>query len=109
LPALDRVAFFALDQRGVDTVAVCASETAGGHPSLTVDDLTANDSAKRRVRFHALAVNVKNPPASTVPLYEHIDAAGDRRAYSTEEALTLPGFQRQERPICRVWRNPWRR
>jgi hypothetical protein len=109
LPDLDKIAFFALDQPGADTVAVCASETAGGQPSLFVDDPPTNDSAKRRVRFHALAVNAKNPPASTVPLYEYVDASGDRRAYATEDALTLQGLVRQERPICRVWRNPWRR
>ena len=106
LPDLNEIAFFALDQPGVDTVAVCESETAGGHPSLIVDDPPTNDSAKRRVRFHALAVNSKNPPASTVPLYEYIDASGDRRVYATDEALTLQGFVRQERPICRVWPTP---
>jgi hypothetical protein len=109
LPDLEEIAFFALDQPGVDTVAVCASETAGGHPSLVVDDPSKNDSAKRRVRFHALAVNAKNPPASTVPLYESVDAANDRRAYATDDSLTLRGFVRQEKPICRVWHNPWRR
>src|SRR5260221_8205969 len=61
VPDLDAIDFFALDQPGVDTVAVCASETAGGQPSLTVDDAPANDIAKRQVRFHALAVNAKNP------------------------------------------------
>jgi hypothetical protein len=109
LPDLEQIAFFALDQNGVDTVAVCVSETAGGHPSLTVDDLTANDSAKRRVRFHALAVNAKNPPGSTVALYEYVEAGGDRRTYSTDAGLSLPGFERREQPLCRVWRNPWRR
>ncbi len=106
---LDEIAFFALDQPGVDTVAVCASETAGGQPSLFVDDPHTSVTAKRRVRFHAVAVNAKNPPASTVPLYEYVEEASDRRAYAVEGSHEPQGFVRQEQPLCRVWPNPWRR
>jgi hypothetical protein len=108
-PDLNRIAFFALDRPGVDTIVVCRVQTVNGNQGLKVDDPLRTDSAKRSVAFHALAANAKNPPPSTVPLYEFVDAAGDRRAYSTDAALSLPGFERREQPLCRVWRNPWRR
>ena len=54
-----------------------------------------------------MAANAKNPPAATVPLYEYIEKGSGRRAYSTEKSLDLAGFERQEKPLCRVWRNPW--
>jgi hypothetical protein len=108
-PDVNRIAFFALDQPGVDTVVICRTRGANGKSGLKVDDSPVTNSAKRSVAFHALAVNAKNPPASTVPLYESVDSTGDRRAYSADGALKLPGFERRESPVCRVWRNPWRR
>ena len=108
-PDFNRIAFFALDQPGVDTIAICQTQTASGKSQLIVHDPRRDDSAKRKTAFHALAVNAKNPPASTVPLYEFVDAAGDRRVYSTDAALSLPDLERRKQPLCRVWRNPWRR
>lgn len=107
-PDLARIAFFALDQPGVDTVSVSESKSSAGHFILTVEATPRTDSAKAQFQFFALTANTKNPPATTVPLYEYIEKGNGRRAYSTEPALKLTGFERQESPLCRVWRNPWR-
>ena len=101
-PDLARIAFFALDQPGVDTVTVSQSKTGAGNPCLKVESSARTDSAKSQFQFFALAANMKHPPAATVPLYEYIERGSDRRAYSTEKSLELPGFERQEKPICRV-------
>jgi len=107
-PDLARVAFFALDQPGVDTVPVSNSKTSAGHFSLSVELTPRTDPTKPEFQFFAVAANTKNPPATTVPLYEYIEKGSGRRAYSTETSLKLTGFERQEKPLCRVWRNPWR-
>jgi hypothetical protein len=107
-PDLDKIAFFALDQPGVMTVCVNESKTAAGHRSLKLDAPPDDAGKDPPFQFFALAAETANPPASTVPLYEYAEDASDRRAYSTDTTLDLAGFKRRERPLCRVWRNPWR-
>jgi hypothetical protein len=107
MPDLERVAFFALDRPGVNTVAVREPKTAASHPSLEVGPPPAGADAKSGFQFFALAADAESTPAATVPLYEYVDKSADRRAYSTDRELVLPGFQRREKPVCRVWRNPW--
>ena len=107
-PGLAEIAFFALDRPGVNSVSVYESQTDAAHPCLRLGTPRAGD-ARPGFQFFAHAADEKDPPKATVPLYEYIDAARDRRTYSTEEGLTLPGFKRQERALCRVWPNPWRR
>jgi hypothetical protein len=107
-PDLGRIAFFALDQPGVDTVSIRHSKVEGEHPSLKVEVTPGSDPAKAQFQVFGLDANTKNPPAATVPLYEHIEKKSGRRAYATENSLDLAGFERSETPLCRVWRNPWR-
>src|SRR5262249_3267054 len=108
-PDSGRIAFFALDRPAANTIVVRESKTAAGHPSLEPDRPPAGADAKSGFQFFALAAEAENPPAATVPIYEYADKSGDRRAYSTDRELDLPGFQRREKPLCRVWRNPWQR
>jgi hypothetical protein len=56
--------------------------------------------------FYALPADAKRRPAGARPLYEYRKREGDRRAYSMEAELPLPGFVREERPLCFVWRRP---
>jgi hypothetical protein len=107
VPDPRRIAFFALDRPGLNTIAVRESKTAAGHPSLEVGPPAAGADVKSGHQFFALAADAENAPAATVPLYEYADKSGDRRAYSTDRELALPGFQRREKALCRVWRNPW--
>jgi len=104
-PDLGRIAFFALDLPAANTIVVRESKTAAGHPALDF----SSGRGGGRIQFFALAADAESPPAATVPLYEYTDKAADRRAYSTDRDLALPGFQRREQPLCRVWRNPWHR
>jgi hypothetical protein len=108
-PDFDRIAFFALDQPGVSTIAVHESKTTAGHPILKVGSPANPEHAKPPFRFFALAAESDDPPVATVPLYEFVDHTADRRAYSTDPAPPLAGFQRSEKPLCRVWPNPWRK
>src|SRR5262249_33174820 len=101
--------FFALDRPSLETVGIVESKTAGGQPCLKFDPPGRTDSAKSENQFFGLAVETKSPPAATVPLFEYVDSAGDRRAYSTDRNLHLSGFQRNEKPLCYVWQNPWRK
>jgi hypothetical protein len=91
-------AFFALDRSIPGTVAV--EETADG-------ELRVGPAAGKTL-FHALPANQAKPPATTIPLYAFIHSDGKKRAYSTDEKWTAPGYRRLEKPLCRVWRNPMR-
>ena len=108
-PDLTRIAFFAIDRPGTDTITVAESKTDAGDRSLQVIAVNRSAPADSNIVFYAVACDANDAPAATVPLYEYIEQATGRRAYSTEKALDVKGFERQERPLCRVWRNPWRR
>lgn len=66
--------------------------------------------------FYALPADAKDAPATTAPLYEFTRAADGARAYGTETEprfagaapANTAGFTRSERPLCRVWRSPYR-
>jgi hypothetical protein len=91
------VAFFALDRPGKGTVPVHAGEAgleAGTRPGTPL--------------FHALPADMKEPPATAVPLYEFVPEDGKKRAYSIDADATIPGYRRAEKPLCLVWRNPIR-
>jgi hypothetical protein len=90
-----RVAFFAPDRPFRGSVPVVA-----GKDGLEVG------AKPEEVLFHALPADAEKPPSETTPLYEYRPKGGGRRAYSTDPDLALPGYERQEKPLCRVWRVP---
>jgi hypothetical protein len=55
--------------------------------------------------FYVLAADTKDPAKPTVPLYEYVSEGG--RMYSTSAEWKRPGYKRSERPVGRVWSNPW--
>lgn len=90
-----RIAFFAPDLPGVDTVPVFQENGrlrvgSKGDPGTPA--------------FYALPADTADPPPTTTPLYEFVN--GKRRAYTTDTAWTKPGFRRLEQPVCLVWKNP---
>ncbi|HZT81707.1 MAG TPA: hypothetical protein VFA26_15880 [Gemmataceae bacterium] len=93
-------AFLALDRPAKGTIAVRQDErgrlTAGG----------AEEGPKPL--FHALPADVKEPPATTAPLYEFVHEKHGSRFYTTDAGWSKEGYRREERPVCRVWRNPGR-
>ena len=91
-----RVAFFAPDRPFHGGVAVLAGK----------DGLSVGGAEEKGALFYALPADAKDPPTGARPLYEYRPKDGGRRAYSVDPALALPGYERAERPLCRVWRRP---
>jgi hypothetical protein len=91
-----RVAFYAPDRPSPGSVAVLAGKNG----------LRLGGSDDRDAVFYALPADAKGAPAATTPLYEYRPRDGSRRAYSVDTALSLPGYERAERPLCLVWRQP---
>jgi hypothetical protein len=87
-----RLAFFAPDRPRPGTVPVLRDR----------DGLLIGKAGERGALFHALpAKGPANP--TTVPLYEYRHRQDKRRAYSVDANLALPGYDRVEQPLCRVW------
>ncbi|HEX5272755.1 MAG TPA: hypothetical protein VFW33_19795 [Gemmataceae bacterium] len=91
-------AFFALDRPRPGSVAVYA---AGGLR-------TEAPAAGAKPVFHALPADLRDPPATAIPLYEFVHADGKRRTYTTDRHWHGEGFTRSEKPLCLVWRSPTR-
>ena len=91
-----RIAFFAPDRPFRGGVGVLAGK----------DGLHVGGAEEKGALFYALPTDTKAPPAGARPLYEYRRKDGDRRAYSVDPALSLPGYERAERPLCLVWRRP---
>jgi hypothetical protein len=95
-----RPVWFALEREGQGTLPVRLTRENDGFV------LKAGDRARETsglACFHALPADAPNPPATTVALWEY-ERPGLPPVYSTDDEI--PGLQRSERPICRVWRNP---
>ena len=92
-----RIAFFAPDLPGVDTVPVFQE-----NGRLRVG--TRSDAGAPS--FYALPADAADPPPTTTPLYEFVRESDGRRAYTTDPAWSKQGFRRTERPVCLVWKNP---
>lgn len=88
-----RATFFAPDRPFRGGVAVVPEE--GG--------LRLGKAEEEGALFYAWPPDAKDAPAATVPLYEYRPRDGMRRAYALDGALELPGYQRAERPLARVW------
>ncbi len=89
-----RVAFFAPDRPLPGTVPVIPDK--GG--------LRLGRPGEQGGVFHGLPAETKAPPATTTPLYEYRHRERAQRAYSVGPALSLPGYEPSERPLCLVWR-----
>src|SRR5262249_29202802 len=50
--------------------------------------------------FYALSADSRDAPDTTTPLYEYVQADGGRHVWSTDPALTLPGYRRAEKPLA---------
>ena len=96
------IAFFALDRPKAGAVPVYEVRANNGSLSLTVGSAPATGEPL----FHALPADAKDPPETTVPLYEFTEEDGDKRAYGAGKDAAIPGYKRAEQPACRVWRNP---
>jgi hypothetical protein len=89
--------FFALDRSRPGAVAVY-----GDGARLRLD----SPAPGARPTFHALPADLRDPPATAVPLYEFVHADGKRRTYTTDKDWRGEGFTRTEKPLCLVWGSP---
>jgi hypothetical protein len=100
-----RIAFFAPDRPGKGTVPVHEWQNAAGGRGLRLGAPPKASHGKSAPVFFALPAQTRNPPGTTVPLYEFIHRDGKRRAYGTDPSWSMAGYQRGKEPFCRVWRN----
>jgi hypothetical protein len=95
------VAFFAPDRPAHATVPIM--EASDG--SLVIGD--PRGESKQGALFYALPGSAEKPPPTVTGLYEFVHEDGKRRAYSTDEAWSAPGYRRRDKPLCFVWRSPF--
>ena len=84
------IAFFALDHPGVRSV-----------PIVFADGTLRIGKSDEKSAFHAVRADIKNPPATTLPLFEYRKDA--ERYYTIDPELKREGWQRAEAPLCLVW------
>jgi hypothetical protein len=93
------IAFFALECPGKGTVPIYAG------PMGTLQS-SKPDGRNALALFHALPADNRQPPLTTTPLYEFVHKGSGQHTYSTDRAWAWPVFERSEKPIALVWRNP---
>ncbi len=101
-----RIAFFAPDRPGENTVPVYQVKTDDGRHVLRVGNLP--ETSRATILFHAVPLDAKPQAKTAQPLYEFSRPKDNRRAYSTDPSWSAPDFDQRGRPICQVWRNPGR-
>jgi hypothetical protein len=118
-------AFFALERPGKGTTPIFAGPMGtlktGTEPealartnaptfAAPMGTLLTFKSGERNAEplFHALPADFRQPPTTTTPLFEFVHKASGQHTYSTGSAWASPGFERSEKPIALVWRNPIR-
>ncbi len=102
-----RIAFFALDRPKPGSVAVRRVAHDGDASRLVVANSGDDQRAQQGdIAFHALPADVKDPPATSVPLYEYQRKDRVGWVYSTESDWSDAAYQRSGTPLCRVWRSP---
>ena len=102
---VESVAFYAVepDRRSDNMVAVYAASRPDGHFRLTTD--APGTSAKPL--FLALPPTGQTTANSCiVSLYEYHHADSGRFRYSTQSEQNDPGWTREEKPLCHVWKTP---
>lgn len=104
-PDFRQIDFFACDRPGERTVPVYEVPAGSGGMRLQLDAPQVT-CAPAQPRFHALQADTESP--TTIALYEYRSSADDRYVYSTDARLDDPALRRLEKPLCRVWKNPYR-
>jgi hypothetical protein len=101
------IAFMALDRAGEQTVAIRRSRGVGARESLSVAAQTAAQPNRddEAIAFYALPADTPRAAATTVALFAWRHADG-RVRYAVEGQTAPAGFERDAKPLCRVWRYP---
>ena len=98
---------YAPDRPRKGTVPVFTSGTETGKLLLGLEKPAGQAT---RVAFYALPpqenASSNATPHMTVLLYQYRQAGTRQTLYSTDAALVKPGYVREPKPVCRVWRAP---
>ena len=107
------VAFFACDRPRAGTVPVYQGADGGPERGLRAgaspDSLLPTPHSQLPTPeplFYALPAQTESPPALTVPLFEYVHEDGVKRDYRPGGSQPLPGYRREEPPVCLIWRDP---
>jgi hypothetical protein len=100
------IGWFALDRESGESVPVFASQSAEENDALVIGSSAERPGDSEQPLFHALPVDMPDPPETTVPLYEFVSDDSKRRTYSTQKRLDVLGYRRLEKPVCLVWPSP---
>jgi hypothetical protein len=111
-PRTREIAFFAPDRSGLATVPIVEQRDGTAGQRLLTSKKTGSGAGSTVERgesplFYVIPADTGKPPAGTVPLFEFRQQAGPGCYYSAVEE-PRPGFQRSDRPVGLVWRNPSR-
>jgi len=99
--------FLALDRAIPGCVAVYERKGDDGTYRLEVGAVPEGDGDKtERPLFYALPVELAEPLATTLLLYEVKNTNSQGRRYTIEEEQTNGEGEHERRPLCRVWGNP---
>lgn len=98
----DGIAFMALDRAGRDAVPVFVEDHSTGARLRVGSRSKAEEGTPL---FFALPADRKELPVTATPLWEFRDERGSL-AYSIDRNGKRPGFARQDKPLCVVWRMP---
>lgn len=94
--------FLALDRPGVNSIPVLQRNRAGGGFELYTDP---KPNAPATLAFHALDAEQQEKTSTTTPLFEYVHPRTGVRVYKTDAKWSEDGYQRTEKPICRVWKS----
>lgn len=101
------IAFYALERPSLQAIPIVVAEKSNAGLELAAGEPVGADGGRRiRPVFYALKADVVEPPATSVPLYQYVRPSDGRRAYLAGEEPVPPGFERSDKPLCRVWKNP---
>ncbi|MFN0055138.1 MAG: hypothetical protein ACKV0T_23435 [Planctomycetales bacterium] len=100
-----RIEFFACDRPLTGSVPIFETRTETGGTRFV------REAPQERAVpvFYALPADAEQVPATTIPLWEFVNADEGRYIDSIRPEFTRPGYKRQPAPICRVWKNPYAR
>jgi hypothetical protein len=100
-------AFFALDRPAPGMVPILPGPDGAG--TLVVGKApTPAAPVGQEPLFYALPADAAKPPATTVALEEWVGSQGNDRVYVPDSDPAPKGFRRAAKPLCRVWRDPYK-
>lgn len=100
-PPVRNASFLALDHPGIKTIPFYSLKTQYGLKLITSNP---DPDTPQSPLFHALPADLKDPPMTSVPLYEFTNDERGRKHYDINPDWRDPDFLRRDEPVCRVWK-----